>query len=82
MPPHPSLCLVYFPVRARAECAHMIIAYGSIDCKEEHCDVYFGMKFPEVKEAGLLPFGQVPVLEIKIPEKEPRLIGTYPFFLP
>ena len=75
MAPLPSLCLIYFPVRARAECAHMIIAYGDIDCKEEHCNIYFGMSFQEVKEKGLLPFGQVPVLEVKVPDKEPRLIG-------
>ena len=75
MAPLPNLCLIYFPVRARAECAHMIIAYGDIDCKEEHCNIYFGMSFQEVKEKGLLPFGQVPVLEVKVPDKEPSLIG-------
>ena len=33
----PSLRLIYFPVRARAEAARMIVAYGDIACKEEDC---------------------------------------------
>ena len=60
----PSLRLVYFQVRARAECARMILAYGNIAYKEDDCNSYFGMSFPEAKKAGKLPFGQLPVLEV------------------
>ena len=60
----PSLRLVYFQVRARAECARMILAYGNITYKEDDCNSYFGMSFPEAKKAGKLPFGQLPVLEV------------------
>ena len=60
----PSLRLIYFPVRARAEAARMIMAYGGIACKEEDCNSFFGMSFPEAKKAGKLPFGQLPVLEV------------------
>ena len=60
----PTLRLVYFQVRARAECARMILAYGNIAYKEDDCNSYFGMSFPEAKKAGKLPFGQLPVLEV------------------
>ena len=64
MASYPSLCLVYFPVRARAECARMILAYGNIPYKEDNCNSFFGMSFQEAKKAGKLPFGQLPVLEV------------------
>merc|ERR1719290_350573 len=59
-----SLRLVYFPVRARAECARMILAFGGIPYTEEDCASFFGQSFPEVKAEGKLPFGQLPVLEV------------------
>jgi len=59
-----NLRLVYFPVRARAECARMILAYGGVSYKEEDCASYFGSTFAEVKAAGKLPLGQLPVLEV------------------
>lgn len=59
-----SLRLVYFPVRARAECARMILAFGGIHYQEEDCASYFGSSFQEVKAAGKLPLGQLPVLEV------------------
>merc|ERR1719290_458914 len=59
-----SLRLVYFPVRARAECARMILAFGGIPYSEEDCASFFGQSFPEVKAEGKLPFGQLPVLEV------------------
>ena len=64
MASYPSLSLVYFPVRARAECARMILAYGNILYKEDNCNSFFGMSFQEAKKAGKLPFGQLPVLEV------------------
>ena len=70
----PSLRLVYFPVRARAEAARMIMAYGDIACKDEDCNSFFGMSFPDAKKAGKLPFGQLPVLEVAGPDKV-KLIG-------
>eukprot|EP00090_Calanus_glacialis_P008274 TRINITY_DN16589_c0_g1_i1.p1 TRINITY_DN16589_c0_g1~~TRINITY_DN16589_c0_g1_i1.p1 ORF type:complete len:226 (-),score=59.19 TRINITY_DN16589_c0_g1_i1:91-768(-) len=60
----PKLRLVYFPVRARAECARMILAYGGIPYKDEDCNSFFGMSFGEAKQSGKLPFGQLPLLQI------------------
>ena len=71
----PNLRLIYFPVRARAEAARMIMAYGDIPCKEETCNSFFGMTFPEAKKAGKLPFGQLPVLEVTGPGNKTQLIG-------
>ena len=48
----PSLRLVYFQVRARVESARMILAYGNIAYKDDDCNSYFGMSFPEAKKAG------------------------------
>ena len=64
MESYPSLRLVYFPVRARAECARMILAYGNIPYQVDDCNSFFGMSFQEAKKAGKLPFGQLPVLEV------------------
>jgi len=60
----PSLRLVYFQVRARVESARMILAYGNIAYKDDDCNSYFGMSFPEAKKAGKMPFGQLPILEV------------------
>eukprot|EP00092_Neocalanus_flemingeri_P003848 GFUD01004144.1.p1 GENE.GFUD01004144.1~~GFUD01004144.1.p1 ORF type:complete len:226 (+),score=54.75 GFUD01004144.1:78-755(+) len=60
----PALKLVYFPVRARAECARMILAYGGIPHTDQDCDSFFGMNFGEAKKNEKLPFGQLPVLQI------------------
>ena len=60
----PDISLIYFPVRARAECARMIMAYGSINYTDTDCNNYFGMSFREAKAAGKLPFGQLPLLSI------------------
>ena len=73
----PGLRLIYFPVRARAEAARMIMAYGGIECKDEDCNSFFGMSFAEAKKAGKLPFGQLPVLEVAAPGGESRLIGKF-----
>ena len=64
MESYPSLRLVYFPVRARAECARMILAYGNIPYQVEDCNSFFGMSFQEAKKAGKLPFGQLPIFEV------------------
>lgn len=65
MASYPKIRLIYFPVRARAECAKMIMAFGNIPYEEVNCQTVFGgMNFQEVKKAGKLPFGQLPVLEI------------------
>ena len=71
----PSIQLVYFKVRARAECAKMIMAYGNISYEEVDCNSIFGMSFQEAKKAEKLPFGQLPVLAID--GVDGRLIGTY-----
>ena len=93
----------YFQVRARAEAARMIMAFGGIDYTDEvrpvhyhtsphpqplslthrlthpstypsiqpptaqDCQSYFGKSFQECKkELGLLPFGQLPLLEVDV----------------
>ena len=71
----PCLRLIYFPVRARAEAARMIVAYGGIACKDEDCNSFFGMSFPEAKKAGKLPLGQLPVLEVAVPGNKLKMIG-------
>ena len=38
----PNISIIYFPVRARAECARMILAYGSIPYTDTDCQKYFG----------------------------------------
>ena len=38
----------------------------SIILKEEDCLSFFGSTFPEVKAAGKLPLGQLPVLEVLV----------------
>ena len=71
----PSLRLVYFQVRARVESARMILAYGNIAYKDDDCNSYFGMSFPEAKKAGKLPFGQLPILEVG--GEDGKLIGIF-----
>ena len=56
----PGLRLIYFPVRARAEAARMIMAYGGIECKDEDCNSFFGMSFAEAKKAGKMNFFIIP----------------------
>merc|ERR1739844_505671 len=60
----PNISIIYFPVRARAECARMILAYGSIPYTDTDCQKYFGMSFAEAKKCGKLPFGQLPLVSI------------------
>ena len=60
----PKLQMIYFPVRARAECARMIMAYGGIPCTDTDCQGYFGCDFMTAKTGGKLPFGQLPVLAV------------------
>ena len=57
--------MIYFPVRARAECARMIVAYGDIpNYSDTDCQAYFGCDFMTAKTEGKLPFGQLPVLAV------------------
>merc|ERR1711936_505021 len=62
----PKLTLVYFNnnVRARTECARMILAYGAVPHTFADCQTYFGCSFPEAKKNGKLPFGQLPILAV------------------
>merc|ERR1711936_1099231 len=60
----PNISIIYFHVRAWAECARMILAYGSIPYTDTDCQKYFGMSFAEAKKCGKLPFGQLPLLSI------------------
>lgn len=60
----PKLTLIYFPVRARAECARMIMEFGGIPYTDTDCQNFFGVSFAEAKQSGKLPFGQLPLLQI------------------
>ena len=60
----PKLSLVYFPVRARAECPRMIMAYGGVPYQDEDCQGFFDLSFAEAKQRGKLVFGQLPILQI------------------
>ena len=69
----PKLTMVYFTVRARAEAARMIAAYGGITLNEstyqyplDETDTqgYYGCDFITAKTSGKLPFGQLPKLAI------------------
>jgi len=43
----------------------MIMAFGGLEHTEEDCQSFFGKSFQECKkEVGLLPFGQLPLLEV------------------
>ena len=70
---YPQLDLIYFPVRARVECARMIMEYGGIPYNDTDCQKFFGMNFEEAKKNGKLPFGQLPLLQIG--GKDGRLIA-------
>ena len=60
----PKLTLVYLPLRARAEVARMIMAYGDIPYSDNNCRQFFGCSFLDAKTSGKLPFGQLPVLAV------------------
>ena len=60
----PKLTLVYLPLRARAEVARMIMAYGDIPYTNNNCRQFFGCSFLDAKTSGKLPFGQLPVLAV------------------
>lgn len=60
----PKLQIVYFPVRARAETARMILSYGKVPYQDETSQSFWGKSWPEVKAEGLLPFNQLPALVI------------------
>ena len=60
----PNLKMIYFPVRARAEAARMIAAYGDIPITDTDCQGFFGCDFMAAKTGGKLPFGQLPVLAV------------------
>ena len=46
----PDISIIYFPVRARAECARMILAYGSIPHTDIDCQKYFGNQYHKTLE--------------------------------
>lgn len=59
--------MVYFSVRARAECPRMIMEYGKIPYVDETCAQYFGKSWPDLKKegGGAVPaFGQLPLLVV------------------
>ena len=60
----PKLDLIYFDVRARAECARMSLAYGGIPYNYTNTQDYFGCDFMTAKTSGKLPGGQLPVLAV------------------
>ena len=60
----PKLDLIYFDVRARAECARMTLAYGGIPYNFTDCQGYFGCDFMTAKTSGKLPWGQLPLLAV------------------
>merc|ERR1711874_622239 len=61
----PNISIIYFAIRARAECARMILAYGCIPYTDTDCQKHFAMSFAEAKKCGKLPFGQLPLLSIE-----------------
>merc|ERR1712110_117016 len=60
----PKLDLIYFDVRARAECARMTLAYGGIPYNFTDTQGYFGCDFITAKTSGKLPWGQLPLLAV------------------
>ena len=60
----PKLDLIYFDVRARAECARMSLAYGGIPYNFTDSQGYFGCDFMTAKTSGKLPWGQLPLLAV------------------
>ena len=60
----PKLELIYFDVRARAECAKMSLAYGGIPYTNTNTQGYFGCDFMTAKTTGKLPGGQLPLLAV------------------
>ena len=60
----PKLDLIYFDVRARAECARMTLAYGGIPYNFTDSQGYFGCDFMTAKTSGKLPWGQLPLLAV------------------
>ena len=60
----PKLDLIYFDVRARAECARMTLAYGGISYNFTDTQGYFGCDFMTAKTSGKLPWGQLPLLAV------------------
>ena len=60
----PKLDLIYFDVRARAECARMTLAYGGIPYNFTDTQGYFGCDFMTTKTSGKLPWGQLPLLAV------------------
>ena len=60
----PKLDLIYFDVRARAECARMTLAYGGIPYTNTNTQGYFGCDFMTAKTSGKLPGGQLPLLAV------------------
>jgi len=60
----PKLDLIYFDVRARAECARMTLAYGGIQYNFTDTQGYFGCDFMTAKTSGKLPWGQLPLLAV------------------
>ena len=60
----PKLKMIYFAVRAKAEPPRMILEYGKIPYEDVSVSQYFKMSWPEVKKAGLVPFGQLPCLDV------------------
>ena len=54
--------IVYFKVCAKAEHAKFMLTYKNVPFEEIHPKDYFGKPWPEIKEEGLLPFNQLPLL--------------------
>jgi len=54
--------LVYFPVRAKAECARMCLAYARIPWVDESVQSYYGSTWPDAKAKA--PFGQLPLMVV------------------
>ena len=57
-----SIQIVYFPVRARAETARMILEYGNIKYVDKSVAQYFGAGWKDAKPKA--PFGQLPLLDV------------------
>lgn len=56
--------LMYFKTRGRAEVIRTLFAYANVEYEDVRFDNVDRSEFNAVREQGLLPYGQVPILEV------------------
>ena len=60
----PKLKLYYFDIQGKGEAIRLFCAYAGLDLIDHRLDVHDRTEFAKLKEDGILPFGQVPLLEV------------------